>query len=243
LIRDTVDGPPLIFMQKRAKTMGFAAGMMVFPGGKVDDDDRALAADSGLTERLGEADAAARIAAIRESFEEAGVLLTAGPDLSPDMLARTAPQIADRSLDFARFLADHDQRIDADRLVPWSRWCPPVRLENKRFDARFYLARVKDDLGASHDGTEAVSSLWTTAVDALASADRGEGKVIFPTRRNLERLAQFDDAEAVVKHARAHEPRLIAPEIRDIDGRPHLTIPDDLGYPVTAEALEGAMRG
>ncbi|MGB7406539.1 MAG: NUDIX hydrolase [Pacificimonas sp.] len=242
LLRETNDGPPLVFMQKRAKTMGFAAGMMVFPGGKVDEDDHALAASSGLAAMLEPDDAAARIAVVRESLEEAGVLL-ATAQLAAEVLLDAAPRLADRTLGFASFLNEHRVEIDAEALVPWSRWCPPVRLENKRYDTRFYVARVPKGARPGHDGNEAVQSLWTTAEDALDSADRGEGKVIFPTRRNLERLAQFGTVDEILEHARAFEPRLIAPEIREIDGQPYLTIPNDLGYPVTREALDGAMRG
>ncbi|MGB3723721.1 MAG: NUDIX domain-containing protein [Pacificimonas sp.] len=243
LAKDSDTGPPLIFMQKRAKTMGFAAGMMVFPGGKVDAGDLALANDMRLTDSLGSDDAAARVAAVRESFEEAGVLLTNGPALDPVLLSETAPRIADRSLDFAVFLKTHEQTISPDALTAWSRWCPPVRLENKRYDTRFYLARVPVGQTPSHDGNEAVHSLWITAADALASADSGDGKVIFPTRRNLERLAQHDSVDALFAHAEAHEPRLIAPEIREEDGQQWLTIPDGLGYPVLREAMGTAMRG
>ena len=146
-------------------------------------------------------------------------------------------------MDFAVFLKTHGHRIDPHALTPWSRWCPPVRLENKRYDTRFYLARVPEGANPGHDGNEAVTSLWTTAADALESADAGDSKIIFPTRRNLERLAQHDSVDAMIAHAKATPVRLIAPQIKDVNGRPHLTIPDDLGYPVTAEPMERAMRG
>ena len=245
LLRDpeSGSGPPEIFMQRRAKTMGFAAGMMVFPGGKIDDADVRLAESSGLTARHGEEEAAARVAALRESFEEAGVLLTTGPDIDADERERCSRAICAREMDFGDFLARHDQQLDDDRLVPWSRWCPPARLENKRYDTRFYLARAPRGLEAGHDGNEAVTSLWTTAQGALDSADRGDTKVIFPTRRNLERLAAYDSIEALIEHAKATPVRLIAPEIVDIDGTPHLTIPEDAGYPITREILGNALRG
>ncbi|MBV7256722.1 NUDIX domain-containing protein [Pacificimonas sp. WHA3] len=243
LVRETVSGPPEIFMQRRAKTMGFAAGMMVFPGGKVDAGDHALAKSAGLSPALDEDDAAARVAAIRESFEEAGVLLTDGPEIDEAVLAAAAPAIAARELAFSDFLAAYEQRIDPGIMTPWSRWCPSALMKNKRYDTRFYLAKVGKHLKAGHDGNEAVTSLWTTAEDALGNAARGNGKVIFPTQRNLERLAQFSHVDDLFAHALAFEPRLIAPEVRDIDGRPHLTIPDDLGYPVTAEPLGMAVRG
>tara|TARA_R100000501_G_scaffold14543_2_gene26314 strand:- start:48701 stop:49516 length:816 start_codon:yes stop_codon:yes gene_type:complete len=243
LVKENSAGPPLVFMQKRANTMGFAAGMMVFPGGKVDPADERLARAADPSAMLDPADASARVAAVRECFEEAGVLLTSGPAIEPDMLADAAPRIADRSLDFGEFLRRLGHSIDLDRLTPWSRWCPPVRFETVRYDTRFYLARATGELVAGHDGTEAVTSLWTTATDALESAARGDGKVVFPTHRNLERLAQFSDVDSLFAHAEATAIRLISPEIRDIDGLPHLCIPDGLGYPVTSELLKKARRG
>ncbi|EMD84531.1 NUDIX hydrolase [Pacificimonas flava] len=243
LLRESGNGPPELFMQKRANTMGFAAGMMVFPGGKVDDADVALARASGLLDRYDAAEGAARIAALRESFEEAGVLLTDGPARNPAQLEDAARAVAARRIDFGAFLKTIGHRIDADALVPWSRWCPPPSLETKRYDTRFYLARAPRGLAAGHDGNEAVTSLWTTARAALASADAGDTKVIFPTRRNLERLAAYDTIDGLIDHARSTPVRLIAPEVRDVDGQPHLCIPDDLGYPITREPIASAMRG
>ncbi|MEE4349534.1 MAG: NUDIX domain-containing protein [Pacificimonas sp.] len=243
LLRDTNEGTPELFMQRRAKTMGFAAGMMVFPGGKVDEHDEEVARTHGLTDIYEPGEAFARVAAIRESFEEAGVLLTNGPDLGESLLAESALAISRRQLSFATFLQEHDQSLDHDRLVHWSRWCPPARMENKRYDTHFFLARAPRGIDPGHDGNEAVTSLWTTAQAAIESADRGDTQIIFPTRRNLERLAAHDSIDALIDHARATPVRLIAPEIRDIDGKPHLTIPDDLGYPITRELIESAMRG
>ena len=165
------------------------------------------------------------------------------PDIPAETFAECALAVSRRQLEFGKFLNEFGQSLDDDRLVPWARWCPPANLENKRYDTRFYLARAPRGIDAGHDGNEAVTSLWTTAREALESADRGDTKVIFPTRRNLERLAAYDSIDALIAHAEATPVRLIAPEVRDIDGQPHLTIPDDLGYPVTSERLDGAARG
>ncbi|MBZ6378462.1 hypothetical protein B5C34_12765 [Pacificimonas flava] len=243
LLRQTDAGPPELFMQRRAKTMGFAAGMMVFPGGKVDAQDEQLARSAGLFDLYAPEEASARIAAIRESFEEAGVLLTRGPDLSESILAESAVAISRRQLGFADFLSTHGHEIDHERLVLWARWCPPPSLESKRYDTHFFLARAPGGIDPGHDGNEAVTSLWTTAQSAIESADRGETKVIFPTRRNLERLAQHASIEALIGHAKETPVRLIAPEVQEIDGQPHLTIPEGCGYPVTRERIESAMRG
>jgi 8-oxo-dGTP pyrophosphatase MutT (NUDIX family) len=244
LLRDAASGPEL-FMQTRARTMGFAAGMMVFPGGKVDDHDRALAADPSLVagETVDLDDRAARVAAVRESFEEAGVLLTRGTTLGPELLADAQPRVSGRTLAFGEFLARHGHSIDLDALVPFTRWVPPASVAHRRYDTRFYLARMPADAIAGHDGNEATTSHWITAAGALHLADQGDAQVIFPTRRNLERLAQFGSVEALIAHARETPLVTVQPVIRQFEDGHFLCIPEGIGYPVTREALTSALRG
>lgn len=245
LLRETSAGVEL-FMVERAKTMGFAGGMMVFPGGKVDQADVALAQDAELAPgfaALDPVDGAARIAAIRETFEEAGVLLTDGGPVSEELRDHWRARIVGHEESFADFLRTTGHRLDADALVPFAWWCPPLNLEKKRFDTRFYLARMPANETALHDGNESTRSHWITAAEALARADSGENLVIFPTRRNLERLAQHDSIEALIAAARAIPVQLVQPVVEERDGRLHLCIPEDAGYPVTSEPIEQAMRG
>jgi 8-oxo-dGTP pyrophosphatase MutT (NUDIX family) len=243
LLREAA-GAPEMFMQARAATMGFAAGMMVFPGGKVDAGDVALAATPMLRgSAVDAADAAARIAAVRECFEEAGVLLTHGPAIAATEFAAAQPAIAARTLGFADFLARFDQVIDLDALVPFTRWIPPANVAHRRYDTRFYLARCPDGAEAGHDGNEATTSCWISAAEALARADRREAEVIFPTRRNLERLAQFTSIAALIDHARTTPLVTVQPEVRMLDDGQYLCIPEGIGYPVTREALTSALRG
>ncbi len=245
LLRETSAGVEL-FMVERAKTMGFAGGMMVFPGGKVDDADVELARDGELAPgftALDPVDAAARIAAIRETFEEAGVLLTEGGPVDEELRDHWRARIVDHEESFADFLSTTGHRLNAEALVPFAHWCPPVGLEKRRFDTRFYLARMPEGETAQHDGGEAVRSRWLTAADALARADAGESAIIFPTRRNLERLAQHDSIDALIAAARETPIRLIQPVVEELNGHPHLCIPEGCGYPVTAEPIERAMRG
>jgi 8-oxo-dGTP pyrophosphatase MutT (NUDIX family) len=245
LLRETSAGVEL-FMVERAKTMGFAGGMMVFPGGKVDEADLALAQDPELApgfSALDPVDAAARIAAIRETFEEAGVLLTEGGPVDEELRDHWRSRIVQHEEIFADFLRTTGHRLAEGSLVPFAHWCPPLNLEKRRFDTRFYLARMPEGETAWHDGGESVRSRWITAADALARADAGESSIIFPTRRNLERLAQYDSIDAMIAAARATPVRLIQPAIEERDGRPHLCIPEGCGYPVTAEPIERALRG
>jgi 8-oxo-dGTP pyrophosphatase MutT (NUDIX family) len=245
LLRETPAGVEL-FMAERAKTMGFAGGMMVFPGGKVDEADVALAQDAALAPGFADldpVDAAARIAAIRETFEEAGVLVTVGGPVSEETRDHWRARIVEHEESFADFLLTTGHRLDPEALVPFAHWCPPPGLEKKRFDTRFYLARMPEAETALHDGHESTRSHWVTAAEALARADAGETAIIFPTRRNLERLALHDSIDALIASARATPVVRVQPQVEQRDGVPHLCIPENAGYPVTAERLDQAMRG
>ena len=238
LIRDRAGAPPELLMVERAKAMVFAGGMLVFPGGRIDPGDYTLAATLG-----GDAeDAPARIAAIRETIEEAGVPvgLTPMPDAATLDAIRAGLHAGES---FAALLGAHGLGLDLDALTWFARWLP-AHAHMRIFDTRFYLARWP--AGAAEpqvDDTENVRLLWASASDVLADCDAGRAQVIFPTRRNLERLAQYADHDHAVAHALAHPPRTITPFTQDRDGVPHLCIPDDLGYPVTSEKLTGALRG
>lgn len=245
LLREGPSGLEL-FMVERARSMGFAGGAMVFPGGKVDESDRALAADAALAPgfaALDPVDAAARIAALRETFEEAGVLVTTGPPVSEASRAAWRRRLVAHEADFAALLAETGHRLDPALLVPFARWCPPAGLEHARFDTLFYLARMPPGETALHDGSESVTSHWIRPADALARADAGLSAIIFPTRRNLERLAQFADFAAAAAHARATAIVTVTPFPAERDGVAHLCIPEGIGYPVTAEPMGAAMRG
>ena len=246
LVRDLPQGPPLLFMMRRAQTMGFAAGAMVFPGGKVDQQDAAIAADPALAPgfaALAEHDAIARVAAIRETYEEAGVLLTRGPALAGHVEDSIRADIVAGRIGFADFLREIGHVLDAHMLTPWARWMPPAHVTHVRFDTHFYLARMPEDARADHDGYESTHSHWVSAAEALALFEAGQGDLIFPTRRNLERLALCDSYDAMVAHAARWPVRLIEPFTDMRNGAKHLCIPDDLGYPTTSEPLDTALRG
>ena len=234
-------GPPELLMVVRSQTMSFAGGMAVFPGGRVDEADRLLAAK---LDGAGDPDEAAhRIAAVRETIEETGLAPGLRQRLDAAEAAELRAEVAAAGA-LAEPLARRGLALDLDALVPFARWCPRGVTTHRIFDTRFYLA----DLGTGAvevavDATENTRLFWISARDALARADAGELAVIFPTRRNLERLALFASFAEARAHAEAHPVRTIIPQVGERDGRPALTIPDDLGYPVTHEALDEAMRG
>ncbi|MDJ0277555.1 NUDIX domain-containing protein [Sphingomonas sp. 2R-10] len=226
LLRDRPVGPPEILMVERAAAMAFAGGALVFPGGRIDPGDEALAL------AMGDGDLAPRLAAIRETIEEAGIAIGLPGDVAAlrAALAEGAPIGA---------LGP----VDSSPLIPYARWRPehvPVRV----FDTWFFVARLPDDAPAAVvDATENVRTLWTTAADALRAADRGEAALLFPTRRVLERLARQADVAAVLADARAWPVRTITPRVERRGDGDWICIPDDLGYPVTGEPATRAVRG
>ena len=238
IFREGPAGPPELLMVERAKGMAFAAGALVFPGGRIDPGDRDLAATLGGDRD----DTAARIAAVRETIEEAGLPVGLDPLPDPAAMAELRASLH-AGAPFAEALAAAGTRLSLGALEPFARWLPQ-HAGMRIFDTRFYLAGLPAGAPeASVDRTENVRLLWATAADILADADAGRATIIFPTRRNLERLAQFDSFADAVAHARITPIRTVTPWQEERDGRAHLCIPDDLGYPVTAEPLGSAMRG
>ena len=238
LFREAGAAPPELLIVERARTMAFAGGALVFPGGRIDPGDHALALE--LDGDRGEM--AARVAAIRETIEEAGVPV--GLDRLPNSAAleRLRTGLHARR-PFADLLAREGLALDPAALVPFARWCP--RLPHARiFDTRFYLAALPEDAPEPVvDATENVRVFWSSAQAVLDDVSAGRARAIFPTRRNLERLARFATFAEAVVDARAHPVRTVAPWTEIRDGADHLCIPDDLGYPVTSELLDSAMRG
>lgn len=235
LMRPAPGGPPELLVMERAGSMAFAAGALVFPGGRIDPGDRMLA------ERLESLpDAPARIAAIRETIEETGI---APALIGAEGKAALLREGLAKGEAFGDLLAAHGVRADLRALVPFARWCPNFK-EARRFDTLFFLAEAPPGTPpAEADRAEAVRAFWASAPAILAEVDAGRAKVIFPTRRNLERLARFATIEEARLDAARHPVRRITPWVEERDGAPWLCIPDDAGYPVTAEPLSTVRRG
>ncbi len=227
-------GPPEILMLERAETMAFAAGALVFPGGRIDPEDHSMAA------RFPELDdGAARIAAIRETIEETGVAPALRP--APDSAALREAMAAGRP--FAALLDEMDLTLDLDALAPFARWCPNFR-EARRFDTLFYLAEAPAGGGTAHsaDETESVHTFRASAETVLREIEAYRAKAIFPTRRNLERLARFGSFDEAREDAARHPVRQITPWVEERGGRRFVCIPEGIGYPVTSEPYESARR-
>jgi 8-oxo-dGTP pyrophosphatase MutT (NUDIX family) len=235
LMREAAAGPPELLVTERTGRMAFAAGALVFPGGRIDPDDHESAAGFALP------DAAARIAAIRETIEETGLAI----GLRPAPKAATADALREgimRDEPFALLLAAHGLALDLDALTPFARWCPNFR-ETRRFDTLFFLAEAAPDAPAPVVAeAEAVRAFWASAAEILAEVEAGDAHVIFPTRRNLERLARFGSIAEARADAALHPVTCITPWVEARGGVPYVCIPDGIGYPVTSEPLETARR-
>lgn len=240
IMRDSPDARAQILMVERATTMAFAAGALVFPGGGVDEADRTLAA--AQCGKLDQDEAAARIAAIRETLEESGLAIGMAP--APDETMRLAMRKRlSAGATLGQAMDAHGLSLALDDLIPFARWHPAAADQPTRvYDTRFYVARAPEGQTASPDGTENVHLFWSDAEAVLERCRAGVGRLIYPTRRNLERLAQFISFDDVAIHAASIEVRRIAPWIEEHGGQRRLCIPEDLGYPVTWEPLESVLR-
>lgn len=234
VMREAEPGCPELLMVERARAMAFAGGALVFPGGRVDPGDRLLAETlDGDPDEL-----AARIAAMRETLEEAGV--AAGIDVASAAIPPFRRRLY-AGEPMGALIEEYRAVLALDRLVPFARWLPEG-VRHKIFDTRFYLARAPDGAEPVVDGNENVRVFWASARAVLAAADAGQATIIFPTRRNLERLALFSSYEDAVADALAHPVRTVTPWIEAREDGEYLCIPHDLGYPVTSERLDRALR-
>lgn len=235
VVRDRVREAPELLMVERAGGMVFAAGALVFPGGRIDPADRALAA----TRSAGDG---AMVAAIRETLEETAIPVGIAP--LPDPGRATSLQaalVADRP--FAHLLDDGGFKLDLDALTPFARWVPKFHAV-RRFDTMFYVAEAPPgDWQPLIVEGECSGACWVSAAEVLDREARGEARLIFPTRRTLERLALHSSFAAIRADALAHSIEPVTPWIEERDGRQFITIPGHLGFPVTEEALEGQWRG
>lgn len=242
LVRDGAPGLE-VFMVKRHHQIDFASGALVFPGGKVapGDADPALRDLADGAGGLDDAALALAAAAIREAFEESGLLLAraAGGFVAGETLAALQPfrpRLDKGELGLAAFLRQTGLRLAVDALAPFAHWITPVFMP-KRFDTHFFIAAAPEGQLGRHDGGETVDSLWTGPHAAIAEEARWT--VIFPTRMNLLKLAQSPTVAAALAAARAARPVTVLPEIRETaDGRKVLTLPPEAGYGPVEEPLE-----
>jgi 8-oxo-dGTP pyrophosphatase MutT (NUDIX family) len=238
LFRDRAGQAPEILMVERSKGMRFAGGAIVFPGGRVDDDDHVVAANHATT--LEPDCAAARVAAIRETIEESGIPIGILGEVSDDWLDVTRAALHAQQ-PFSALLAEAGLSLDLHALIPFARWRPKHK-EARVFDTRFYIAKAPDNLPEEVvDATENVRTFWESAAGAIELEKEGKVKVIFPTMRNLERLALFGSYEEAEAHSLDIPVKMISPHMEKREDGLYLCIPTDAGYPVTSERLDQAV--
>ncbi len=240
LMRDGAEGLE-VFMVVRHHAIDFASGALVFPGGRVDEHDYALAADTEWCpnpEGIETGAMAFRIAAIRETFEECGVLF-ARPRRSPELIDGITLLAVDQGhrallsagkIDFRIVLTMNGLLPATDLLTDFAHWITP-RHQPKRYDTRFYLAEAPAAHLAVHDGSEAVDSVWITPRQALGDTVAGRFKLVFATQMNLMKLATFKTSAEAIAATRKAPIVTVLPEVSMIDGaRRLLRIPLEAGY-------------
>ncbi len=233
LVRDRPEGIEVL-LTTRHDAAGFAAGAAVFPGGKVDASDRA---------RAGTAGDSFRIAAIRETFEECGLLLARRAADGAVLSAAALAQLSGRHsgvTDFTTLVECAELSLATDLLVPFAHWITP-KDQPKRFDTHFFLAPAPADQVALQDGREATIVHWLTPEGAIAAARRGEIKLLLPTRLNLLKLGHSKTVAEALDTARRSEIVTVRPEIVETAEGPAFRIPAAAGYGVT-EVLVSSYR-
>jgi 8-oxo-dGTP pyrophosphatase MutT (NUDIX family) len=232
LVRDAIDEPGVeVFMLRRTANAVFGAGMFVFPGGRVDGVDGAddIAPfchgldDASASRQLGieHGGLAYWVAAVRECFEEAGVLLAERRDGQPLTLRNEdRHEIHDSSLSLVELCRRDDLVLDLSTTYYVDHWITPVG-EQRRFDTRFFVTRLPADQEPLHDDKETVESLWVRPSDALRMQAAGELMMMPPTMANLRFLEPHSNAAAALAAAALVEnPPCVEPRIRrDGDGR------------------------
>jgi 8-oxo-dGTP pyrophosphatase MutT (NUDIX family) len=237
-----------VLMVKRHHQIDFASGALVFPGGKshAGDHDPAWAEHVAGWDDFDAEQRGLRIAAIREVFEEAGILLAQRRNGEP-IGGEACPMEVREAVDAGRtafldVVRDLDARLDLAALTVFARWITPVVVP-KRFDTWFYAVRAPDDQLAACDGRETVDAEWIAPGEALRLAAAGERTVIFPTRMNLKLLAEAASAADAVARASARTLVPVLPEVKMGEAGRMLVLPPDAGYGVVEEPMEQIMRG
>ncbi|MCB4824429.1 NUDIX hydrolase [Roseicella aerolata] len=228
LVRDGEAGIE-VFMVVRHREIEFAGGALVFPGGRVEEDDKALGGADPMD--------GFRIAGIRETFEECGVLLArprgsealvdATRLLGIEALHRAA--VAKGEVPLSAMLAAEGLEPAMDAMVHFAHWITPAS-RSKRFDTQFFLAAAPPDQVAVHDGHESEDSVWIRPLQACEEANQGKRRLVFATRKNLEKLARFATVAEALAASRQARVVAVMPEMVQTELGWRLTIPAEADY-------------
>jgi 8-oxo-dGTP pyrophosphatase MutT (NUDIX family) len=234
LIRDSANGIEVL-MTARHEAAGFAGGALVFPGGKLSPEDSAIA-DGGAADLLHPY----RVAAIRETWEECGILLArrrgAAALISGDELRDVPPHE-----NFNAMVEAAGLQLAGDLLVPFAHWITP-QTQPKRFDTQFFLAPAPPGQDARHDGHEAVDANWVTPEQAVRDAEADRVRIVFVTRLNLLKLGQSRSVAEALDRARRDKIVTVQPEIVQTPEGALFRIPPEAGYPISQTIVKPNAR-
>jgi len=239
ILRDGAHGIEA-FMVVRHHAIDFASGALVFPGGKVDAQD-ADPAWRALAPSLAPDSGAFMVAAARETFEEAGLVLARRRDTQGIVGAEEAHRLVERyrapllegKTTFHQLIRDEELVLATELMVPFAHWITPERLP-KRFDTHFFLVCAPVDQLGLHDGSESVEGLWITPQQALEEADAGKRTLVFATQMNLKKLMRYGSVAEAVAVTRSSPVVTVMPKlIQKTDAGRKLQIPAEAGYGVT----------
>lgn len=252
LLRDGPASPEVLLVERSVKSE-FLPKLYVFPGGRVDLED------TELIDRLEGADATSVgeqlpshptelalsffVAAIRETYEESGIVLArrAGQSelVGADVAEALAPYrlaVQDHAHSFREIVESEDLVLAADQLAVHGHWITPEPVP-RRFDTLFFTAQTPRGQQAAHDGVESTDHVWLRPEEAVAQSKRGERSIIFPTRCNLETLCGFGSAGEAIDASRKRPVLPVLPRVVDRRGVKRVEIRDDAGYPTTFEEV------
>ncbi|VTU36029.1 NUDIX domain protein [Variovorax sp. PBL-H6] len=254
ICRDGAAGPEVLMMQRHALS-DVHGGSYVFPGGKVDASDARLDPATHLDDRperlqalLADPDidaataAAIHVAAVREVFEECGLLLAAGIDRAG---ALQAAALSAQAMPFNDMLGRLGLRVATRAMRPWSRWITPMQplhAPGKRFDTHFFVARAPAGQEPLHDAHEAVLCAWLRPREALERYWRGEIALAAPQIMSLAHLGRHASVDSLMAEAEGRAPCLVRPLTFDIDGHRAAAYPGDPLHPERARVMPGPLR-
>jgi 8-oxo-dGTP pyrophosphatase MutT (NUDIX family) len=250
ILRDGTDGIE-VFMVVRHQEIEFASGALVFPGGKVDAEDSDAAWTDLAPQTPTNPDRSFFVAAGRETFEEAGLVLACrrgtGSILDADAAHRLvenyrAPLLKGETT-FVDIVRNEDLVLAGDLMVPFAHWITPEPVP-KRFDTHFFLITAPMAQLGAHDGGESVEGLWITPRQALREAEAGTRTLVFATRMNLEKLARYGTVTEAVDVTRSQPVVTVMPKVKRTPEGRWLQIPAEAGYGVTEVFVgEGSRLG
>lgn len=263
MLRDGTAGLE-VFLLKRHGLSDVLGGAYVFPGGKLDLQDCDIDPDAHLDQPSAVLHASLNepgidlatatglyVAALRETFEESGVLL-AGADLvsgahgehASAEQARLAMELSRQGMGFDEVMAHMGLRLATRSVLPWSRWITPVvpSFMTKRFDTRFFVAVLPEGQDARHDNRETVKSVWLDPREALRQYWEREIELAPPQIMSLAHLARFTDVASALAEARSRPPPVVQPEPFNEETGRVICYPGDPCHPVTERAIPGPSR-